>query len=62
MKIDSVFMGQIADLAQQNSREINVINENEIKSILYLGIRGLQVEEVNESQSKESDHTVDTFV
>ncbi len=62
MKIDSAVMGQISYLAQQHAREINVINENEIKSILYLGIRGLQTKEANDSQAQDVDHSVDTFV
>ena len=62
MKIDSAVMGQISYLAQQHAREINVINENEIKSILYLGIRGLQIKEASDSQTQDVDHSVDTFV
>ena len=64
MKIDSAIMGQISYLAQQHAREVNVINENEIKSILYLGIRGLQTKEVEVDDSKGKDiaHTVDTFI
>ncbi len=62
MNIDSAVMGQISYFAQQHAREINVINENEIKSILYLGITGLQTKEVDDSQGKDIDHTVDTFI
>ncbi len=67
MKIDSAIMGQINYLAQQHAdaqqhaQKIHVINENEIKSILYLGIRGLWTKKVDDSQGKDIDHTVDTF-
>jgi len=68
MNIDSAVMGQISYFALQHSdalqhaRVVNVINENEIKSILYLGIRGLQPKKVDDSQGKDIDHTVDTFI
>jgi hypothetical protein len=62
MKVDSAVLGQISYFAQQHAREINVINENEIKSILYLGIRGLQTRETDDSQARDGDHSVDTFV
>ena len=74
MKIDSAIMGQINYLAQQHAyaqqhadaqqhaQKIQVINENEIKSILYLGISGLWTKKVDDSQGKDIDHTVDTFI
>ena len=68
MNIDSAVMGQISYFAQQHSdaqqhaRVTNVINENEIKSILYLGIKGLLTKKVDDSQGKDTDHTVDTFI
>ena len=62
MKVDSAIMGQISFLTRQPPQEVNVINENEIKSILYLGIRGLQNKEADSSQAQDNDHSIDTFI
>jgi hypothetical protein len=62
MNIESISFGQTVGYRLHAPNEVNVINEHEIKSILYLGIRGLQAKNIEEIQKSEPEHTVDTFV
>ena len=39
-----------------------IIDPNEIKSILYLGLKGINKMAVQAEEFEDSNHTVDTFV
>jgi hypothetical protein len=62
MTIDGVSLAQLLDSRSHNPYEINVINANEIKNILYLGIRGVTAKKLEALPKTDSEHTVDTFV
>ncbi len=62
MNVESMAFGQTATLPAPRGYEANVINEHEIKSILYLGIRGLPERTVGAGSAQGQEHKVDTFV
>jgi len=62
MGVDNISSIQTFDFSQAAKYQENVINADEIKSILYLGIRGNPFRKVIENMSADPSHTVDTFV
>ena len=62
MSIDQISSMGTMDLTHAAKNKANVINSEEIKSILYLGINGGTTRKAVEGMRDELTHTVDTFV
>ena len=62
MSVDQIFSMPPMDFSHAAKSKANVINAEEIKLILYLGLRGGSTRKAAESLRDEAAHTVDTFV
>ena len=62
MSVDQISSIGTMDLTHAAKNKANVINSEEIKSILYLGITGGTTGKAVESMRDDLTHTVDTLV